>query len=340
MPYAKIIPILFTFDNNYAEPAAVAFFSLLNKADKNNFYELNVIHSDITQKKQEALKDVIKRFDNARLNFISRNEYQDKLFKNGSFNSTESGSIFTSDSIVKCFAAGFLPQYDKIIYSDVDIIVVGDISEIYDINIEDKYLAGVKNPFMKYSKNELSHLSSEHYEKLKDSYIAGGIWLMNLKKIRQDNIESKIIDICNDKTIIKRWPDQDLINIACLGKISFLPLNYISYPYMMYLLSDPKFESHYSKEELYDSIINPKIIHFASEKPWNGAPEYANLWWTYFNFLNLEKTNIFDKKCFQKRSKLIRRNEKLRYLINCLVSFILVLIITVIYLSFWLNKYY
>ena len=26
------IPIFFTFDNNYVEPAAVAFYSLLNKA--------------------------------------------------------------------------------------------------------------------------------------------------------------------------------------------------------------------------------------------------------------------------------------------------------------------
>ena len=53
------------------------------------------------------------------------------------------------------------------------------------------------------------------------------------------------------------WPDQDIINIACKGKVGFLPLNYISYPYMMNLLSLPDFKSDYSREKLYDSIINP-----------------------------------------------------------------------------------
>ena len=162
-----------------------------------------------------------------------------------------------------------------------------DISELFNFDIKDVYVAGVKNPFMKWNEFELSHLSKQNYDKLKDSYIAGGILIMNLKKIREDNIEKKMIKVIIDNTIEKRWNDQDVINIACEGCVKFLPLNYISYPYLIDLITKKDFLSHYSNKELFDSIINPKIIHYASEKPWNGNPRLSQFWWQIYEYLKL-----------------------------------------------------
>lgn len=304
----KSLPIFFTFNNNYVEPAAVAFYSLLDKAKAGIFYEMYILHSDITEKKQQLLADIVNKKGNAKLTFINTDGFLDDFWGNGSFNFQSSNSTFTVDTIVRCFGAKFFPQYEKIIYSDVDIIFTDDISDLYEIDMAGKYLAGVKNPFTKYSEYELSHLKPEHYEMLHDKYIAGGIWVMNLKKIREDNLEGKMLDVIKDDTIIKRWNDQDIVNIACNGKVGFIPLNYISYPYLIDLLEKPDFVSDYTREELYDSIINPKIIHFAAGKPWNNNPKYSNLWWTYFNYLNLEKTKIFKdatspEKCKVKKYK-------------------------------------
>lgn len=309
----KIIPIFFTFDNNYVEPAAVAFYSLLDKAKSDIFYEMYVLHSDITQEKQQLLVDIVNKKGNAKLTFINTNGFLNDFWGNGSFSFSQANSTFTVDTIIRCFGAKFFPQYEKIIYSDVDIIFVDDISELYEIDMEGKYLAGVKNPFTKYSDYELSHLKPEHYEMLHDKYIAGGIWVMNLEKIREDNLEEKMLEVINDDTIIKRWNDQDIVNIACEGKVGFIPLNYISYPYLIDLLQKPDFDSDYTREELYDSIINPKIIHFAAGKPWNNNPKYSNLWWTYFNYLNLEKTKIF-KVAISSEKRKIKKYKKLFWL--------------------------
>ena len=309
---SKIIPIFFSFDNNYAEPAAVAFYSLLNKAKKDVFYEMYVLHSDITEEKQSLLKDIVNRKENGNLTFINTTNIFKNMWKNGSFNCKYANSVFTSETITRCFAAKFFSQYDKIIYSDVDVIFTDDISELYEFDMDGKYLAGVKNAFAKYSERELSHLKPEHYEMLHDKYISGGIWVMNLKKIREDNLEEKMLKIIDDISIEKRFPDQDIVNIACEGKVGFIPLNYISYPYLIDLLQEKDFISDYTREELYDSIINPKIIHFAANKPWNNNPKYSNLWWTYFNYLNLEKTKIFkdvvslEKNKIKKYKKLFR----------------------------------
>lgn len=289
----KNIPIWFTFDNKYVEPAAVAFYSLLNKTKDGMFWDMYVLHSDITEEKQKLLQDVVGRFKNAKLSFIDTKDFLKDEWKEGNYDGHNQRTQFCRETILKCFPMSFFPQYDKIIYSDVDVIFTDDISELWDVDLADNYLAAVKSPFMKYSNDEFSHMKPEHYEQLKDSYFAGGIWVMNLKKVREDNIEQRMWDIMKDDTIIKRWPDQDIMNIAFLGKVTFLPLNYISYPYMAELLRKPQFQSHYTREELYDSLINPKIIHFANAKPWNNAPKYSNLWWTFFDYLGLEKTKIF-----------------------------------------------
>lgn len=323
----KHIPIFFTFDNNYVEPAAVAFYSLLNKAKDSIFYDMFVLHSDITDEKQKLLTEVVARKGNGALTFINTDGFLKDEWVNGSFNAHWSNSKFTLDTLIRCFGAKFFPQYDKIIYSDVDIVVVDDISEIYDIDLTNKYIAGVKGVLSKYSPDELSHLKPEHYTMLHDKYISGGIWLMNLKKIREDNIEEKMLEIIKDETIIKRWNDQDIVNIACGGMVGFIPLNYISYPYLIDLLIKPDFVSDASREELYDSLINPKIIHFANGKPWNNNPKYSNLWWTYFYYLGLKKTSIF--KDYNPQVAKMKKYKK-RNLILEIVCAILVLTIIVL----------
>ena len=141
---------------------------------------------------------------------------------------------------------------------------------------------------MKNDPFELSHLQSEHYDMLKDSYIGTGILVMNLALIRRDNLEKRMMDIIQDDAIIKRWPDQDIINIACENKVAYLPLNYIAYPYMLTRLQhDRNFSSHYTHEELWDSFLNPKIIHYAGVKPWLYPVRYADVWWDIYYYLSL-----------------------------------------------------
>lgn len=287
------IPIFFTFNDSYTVPAAVAFWSLLNKAKRGVFYEMYVLHSDITPDNQRLLLNVINRFKNGRLSFINTDGFLQKEWAGGNWEGHNARQQFTADTLTRCFAARFLPQYDKIIYSDVDVVFTEDISELIDVNLEDKYMAGVRNVFMKWEKNELSHLKPEHYALLKDSYIAGGIWVLNLQKIREDKLEDKMMSVVRDDTIVKRWNDQDIVNIACGGKVKFLPLNYISYPYLRHRMQTQGFVSHYTRDELYDSLINPKIIHYAGLKPWNNRCGRSEEWWNIYDYLRLPHTHIF-----------------------------------------------
>ena len=330
----KKIPIFFTFDDAYAVPAAVAFYSLLNKAKDGVFYEMHVLHSDVTQESQAMLRAVVSRFQNASLTFRNTDGFLRQEWEKGNFAGHQRRSQFTLDAVMRCFAARFFPQYDKIIYSDVDIVVQDDISGLFDVDLTDKYVASFLHPFIKSNAQELSHLPSAYYEKLKDTYFGGGIWVMNLEKIRQDDLEGKMLEIIKDDSIRKRWPDQDIMNIACENKVAYIPLNYVAFPYLLDYLQKPDFVSHYSRDELFDSIINPKILHFAAFKPWNTEGPYWEEWWAIFRYLNLPKTSLITID--YKRHK--NRVKKLRFAVKILSFAVVFLLIGFMADLVWILK--
>ena len=65
----QVIPIFFTFDENYVVPAIVTFFSLLHHAEKSYCYELYVLHPGISAKAQRELQRVVGKFPHASLHF-------------------------------------------------------------------------------------------------------------------------------------------------------------------------------------------------------------------------------------------------------------------------------
>jgi len=330
------IPIFFSFDDNYVIPAAVAFWSLLDRARKDVAYDMYVLHHGITQESRRLLEGIVSGKGNATLRFIDTEGFLADEWKSGNWEGHQTRSQFTADTLVRCFAARFFPELDKIVYSDVDVVFRDDISDLWDFDVGDVYMAGVRDFLMKHSTTELSHLKPEHYAMLKDSYIVGGIWVMNLRKIREDGLESKMLDVVKDDTIVKRWNDQDIVNIACGGKVAFLPLNYISYPYLPGLLRDPSMTSHYSRDELYDSFINPKIIHYATVKPWNGAPVRGDEWWAIYDYLRLPEGRGIDasrETPLEKRYKKLKKKLKVCRAVVALLAFLVTLAALALYVN-------
>lgn len=282
------IPIFFSFDDNYVIPAAVAFWSLLDRKREDVDLDLHVVHRNISAERQDLLRAVVSRWPESTLSFVAAGDFLLEEWLKGNWEGHQTRNQFTADTLLRCFAARFFPQYDKIVYSDVDVVFADDISDIWSVDLSNAYVAGVKNAFMKQSPLELSHLSDRNREMLKDCYLAGGIWVMNLRRIRENDLEQRMMEIIRDDTIVKRSNDQDVMNIACEGQVAFLPLNYICYPSLSRRMSDGAFPSHYTPAELWDSVLHPKIIHYAEDKPWNGYVPLGGVWWTIFRYLRLE----------------------------------------------------
>lgn len=297
----KLIPIFFSFDNNYVPQAAVTFESLLTNAHPDVFYELFVVHSGLSSLNIKELEEQVEKHNNAKLQFININGKFNIDFSDDFFCTGHSDSIFTIETIYRCLPM-FLPEfnkYEKIIYSDVDIIVVDDISNLFDTDLSNDYIAGIHLP--NFLIQQVNHLPPN----IQDTYIAGGLWVMNLKKMREDNIGDKIKNIIMKPPYRLIWNDQDIINLACSPHISYISYRYCSIPGWNKLLKDMNYEDNrYPNKELYDAMYRPKIIHYAASKPWakDYRPPLSDLWYYW-----LSKTNFsskFDENLIEKLYKI------------------------------------
>ena len=210
----KEIPIMFCFDKNYVIPAAACFISIMEHANSKNNYHFYVLHSDISKDQQDKLHLDMRKFSNCKLEFIDMNNKFKTEFKN-----VENKAHFSKEVLYKLICGSIFPNINKLIITDVDVIFLDDIAKIYDELSENDsyYFAGIppiktkpyiykdKPSYKKFDETELAIL---------ENGIGGGFLLANLKKIRDDNFEEKLVNylIQNANKLIQM--EQDVINVV------------------------------------------------------------------------------------------------------------------------------
>ena len=165
----------------------------------------------------------------------------------------------------------------RVLYLDGDLDVVGDLSEIFEIDLRQSLIAGVKdfvvtrrnhNKFFDKNRNEprTVELRSLLSDGPISSYINSGVLLMDTDRIKEEPV---IYERLSDLHAASKWSmgDQDHINNLFQGKIYYLnPAWNASWGRSIehrFLLR--RFKSH-TDEVKYK---NNKIIHFhGANKPW------------------------------------------------------------------------
>lgn len=288
----SIIPVMTCFDKNYVVPSIIAFYSLLENCNKDYFYKIYVLTSDISLQQQYDIEYCLRDFDNYSIEFIFMNNKFDDLWNN-----LETKAHFSKEVFYKLLTASIFPNYDKIIITDVDVVFLGDISSSYteaDVN-EDFYLASIKpvGKILGYYDNPQykNNFTSEEIEDLKSS--CGGYLIMNLKKIRENNIEEKFIECFKNNANRLNQAEQDVLNLVCAKKIKFLHPKFLVCSYLYDLYKTPEdFENdiNFSKDELLEAYANPVQLHYAtSKKPWKNLDSTKADKWFYY----LSKTPLF-----------------------------------------------
>lgn len=284
------IPLMFCFDNNYVLPAAVAFYSLLEHANRNYYYKLYILHTDISKYNQEKLIENVKEFSEfSELIFVDmENKFE------GLWERIETKGHFSKEVMYKVLVPSIFPKYDKIIVSDVDVVFLNDISESYFAidSSEDYYLAGVKmiGKLKWYMDQYLKFFTEEEVEKL--SGFCGGYIIFNLRKLREDNMEEKFVECFEKEGHRINQMEQDVLNLCCYPKTKRLPLKYVACSYMWdeyKTEKDKETDIWYDKEEIEDAMKNTVQLHYAtSRKPWKNVDcTKSEVWFEY-----LVKTNF------------------------------------------------
>ena len=246
------INICFSTDNNYAMHCGAAIASVLKntKTEKTiDFYILN--DGSLSKKNKKKLKkvSVLKRIVNLYFLTVDKNIFENFFIKEKSH--------FTLATYYRYVIPSMLQSLSKLIYLDCDLIVNSDIEELYNIDLEENYIGAVQDIIGRENQLRLV-LNMSNY------YCNAGVLFMNLAKMREDNIQAKLIKCTEDKKDVILWQDQDVINIVLEGKIKYLDLAWnLQYFY-------PGEYMDFDVEQFEQAKKNPKIIHFIGHiKPWN-----------------------------------------------------------------------
>ena len=141
----KEIPIFFAIDDGYTKFLAVAIQSLIENASKDYKYLIKVLHTNVQKEHMEQIKKYENQ--NVSIEFVDLKYYiekvKDKLYTR---------DYYTNTTYFRLFLPELYPQYDKVLYLDSDIIVLGDISELYNTDMGTNLVAAAPDDIIQTTK--------------------------------------------------------------------------------------------------------------------------------------------------------------------------------------------
>lgn len=305
MQYNRI-PIAFAFDNNLVFPACICLSSLMMHANVDTYYDIFILHSEKENLCRAELDKLPTFYPNCRIQYRKVGSIFDNAF--------EIRGI-TTPAYYRLLIPELIPEYDKVIYSDVDVIFRMDLMELYSQELGCNYIAATRDLGLNFGKDGIAYIRSipELHE---GDYIQSGFIVINNKVIKKDGMVDTFKKIAQRKL---KYQDQDTLNIACYGKIKYLPLQYnmtdYSFEYAVKHLNI--LERIFTKEEITLSLKSGNL-HFNGHKPWKKYCVNFDIWWEYyrkspyydskfyFDFF-YGKLDEFDQLSFIKRVKILIR---------------------------------
>ena len=113
------------------------------------------------------------------------------------------------ETFYRFYIPSLLPEYDKVIYLDADILVFDDLQNLYKIDVDQVYVGAVKDTYVTSIVGQNKKSETRPKISFRDylatvlnvkhtQYFNAGVLLLNLNKIRRDNIEPKLWNFAID----------------------------------------------------------------------------------------------------------------------------------------------
>ena len=246
-----IYNIVYSTNSLYINFLSISLYSLFENNSSNSI-TIHLLHSGLSKKKILYIESIIKKF-NSKIIFY---KIDDNIFND----------LKLTKSLPKeAYYRLLIPEVIKssyILYLDIDTIILGDITSLLNIDLNNYPVAAVKD-----------FCNINHLNKIipnnSSFYFNTGVMLLNLDKWRAENISNKVIDFIKCNTDLIRFADQCGINAVINSNL---------------LTLDPIFNFQLGIFKLKNNInINTQIIlHYTSRKD-------------FFNFYKFPKSskNIF-----------------------------------------------
>lgn len=294
MKHQDTISIICICDNHYA----ILLAALIKSVEINH----------LTDEKLEfyIVEDNISSKNKARINTAKKNDtiihwLEMKQCIPTGFKLPIDKSSLPLNIYVRLFIPSFIKEekIKKILFLDVDMIMLEDVSKLWNTDIGTNIVAAVQDQFIQVVDKwgGITNYEALGIEK-ESKYFNAGLMLIDLKRWRAEDLTNKVIDAITKYKEFALFQDQYGLNVALANKWFEL---------------DPLWNRFaYSEEE------KPYLIHFTGRKPiyksYEFSEHYKSLFFKYLaqtgwkNFKQISETTRYVKKIsniFEKFKNLI-----------------------------------
>lgn len=242
-------------DNQYAQHCGIMLYSLLSN-NPNHIFHIHILIENLNQIIKDELMGIIEKHGSiCSFHVVNSEKLQGVKFR-------KKNPLSYAAYYRLLFCSIFDNSISKVLYLDCDIIVLKEVTTLWEINLNNYSLAAVRDsitlPKSELHRNQLGIPYG-------GDYFNSGVMLINLDYWREHNVENELLKFAKQEREVF-FHDQDALNF--LFKNTWLKLspkwNYMN----MAVMNDIYFPTISDK---IDFIKNPCIIHYASTnnyKPW------------------------------------------------------------------------
>lgn len=275
------IPVVFGADKKYILQAFVVMRTILQHSKEQ--YHFFILSADCIDEEVRENSEILGReYDNFNISV--------KLIDPTCFETAQICNTHLSKAAYfRLLIPELIHEYDKCIYLDCDIIVHGDLKELYETELGDNYLAGVKDCHI------IADTSRERKHQrilglpARDRYINSGVLVMGLKRLRQD----KMVQAFMGQLKKENWyEDQDVLNVCCYPFIKTIPLKYNLFHFYLGTSIRFLYELPYNRQDFDFDHDVPFILHIGGAlKAWDDFQvKGAREWWKSADIFSASKS--------------------------------------------------
>ena len=262
-----MIVLAIAFTPNYFVQAATTLRSVLDASPHGQFRVVCMLTEEIPQR----MKDELGRLGAGRLEL-------DYLLVKGRLQDVYIDPRYTEAASLRLLLPELLPELDRILYLDCDVIVRQDLATLWEqTDLQDNYLAAVYEAAIEGQAERFRALGCDPTR-----YFNSGFLLMNLARMREEKVSEKLLEACRVPYL--EFPDQDALNQVCQGRV--LPLSPLWNSIRTFFI--PKYKPDFVRqygEGLWEQVQREATIHYTGGKPWDLFTVQFAAWWRVYDTL-------------------------------------------------------
>lgn len=286
---SDLVAVATAVSEEYLPYFCVTVQSIIEHSAKDRNYDIIVLGDGLTDESKKKTRKQIKNHPNFSIRFM---EVSDFLSQYNLPIETQYKPIIYA----RFMFPDLLQRYEKVVYIDADTILMDDIAKLYDMDLQDNILIGIRDTGMLAwyhtpGNPERTYIDNKLKLKNPDDFFNSGVIVFNIPLFHATFTTEYLFNYSTSR--FWKWRDQDVFMTLCDGKIGHADQAWnVLVPYFRDEISMLEEGACFSlKEQYLNALKNPKIVHFIG----NGflslspAPPWSEYFWLY-----AKKTEFYD----------------------------------------------